>query len=127
MRLIRLLFYAAAGYLAFRIGFPDDAPNTAYHAITVPLLLGGAVGVFILLKAIDLGSKTAALAIELSFAGAVLLYLGFTMPQTKGKAPLMQLLAGDVPTRATARDGLRKLGLDPDSAPAKLLTKLFPN
>jgi hypothetical protein len=126
MRLIRLLFYAAAGYLVFRIGFPDEAPHTTYHAITVPLLLGGAVGVFLLLKAIDIGSKTAALAIELAFAGGVALYLGFTMPQTKGKAPLMQLLSGEVPRRATARDGLRKLGVDPESAPAKLLTKLFP-
>lgn len=127
MRLVRLIAYTAVVYLLFRVGFPDEGPTGIYHTLTVPILLGGAVGVFILLKAIELGSKGLALAIELGFAGVVVLYLGFTLPQAKGDPPLLQLLSGEVPNRAKAREGLEKLGLDPDSPPASFLTKLFPN
>lgn len=124
-RLIRLLLYCGGSYVVFRVGFPDEGAAGIYHAITVPVLLGGAVGVFILLKAIDLGSKGLALAVELGFAAAVVLYLGFTLPQAKGRAPLSQVLDGEIPSRATARDGLRRLGLDP-GGPAGIVTKLFP-
>lgn len=124
-RLIRLLVYCGGSYLLFRVGFPDEGPAGIYHTVTIPVLLGGAAGVFILLKAIDLGSKGIALAIELGFAAAVVLYLGFTLPQAKGRAPLSQVLDGEVPSRATAREGLRRLGLDPQG-PAGVVTKLFP-
>lgn len=124
-RLIRLLIYCGGSYLFFRVGFPDEGSSGIYHAITIPVLLGGAAGVFVLLKAIDLGSKGIALAIELGFAAAVVLYLGFTLPQAKGRAPLSQLLDGEIPSRAVARDGLKRLGLDPDG-PAGVVAKLFP-
>ena len=126
IRLVRLIGYAAGAYFLFRVGFPDEGPTGIYHTMTVPILLGGAVGVFMLIKAIDLGSKGLALAIELGFAGAVFLYLGFTLPQAKGGPPLLQLASGQVPNRAKARQGIKKLGLDPDSAPASFLTKIFP-
>ncbi|MBI4348644.1 MAG: hypothetical protein HY553_17530 [Elusimicrobia bacterium] len=125
MRLLRLLSYAGAGYLAFRVGFPDEGAPGIYHAVTVPVLIGGAVGVFILLKAIDLGSRGLALGIELGFGAAVFLYLGFTLPQQSGRAPLSQVLSGEVPRRAQARKGLEKIGLDPEG-PAGVLTKIFP-
>lgn len=125
MRLVRLLAYAGAAYLTFRVGFPDEGATGIYHAVTGPILVGGAVGVFILLKAIDLGSRGLALAIELGFGAAVFLYLGFTLPQQSGRAPLSQLLSGEVPRRAQARKGMEKIGLDP-GGPAGLLTKIFP-
>ncbi|MBI5201357.1 MAG: hypothetical protein HY925_07210 [Elusimicrobia bacterium] len=127
IKFVRLIGYAASAYFFFRVGFPDEGAAGLYHTLTVPILLGGAVGVAILLKAIDLGSKGLALAIELGFAGAVFLYLGFTLPQAKGNPPLLQLASGEVPNKAKAKQGLKKLGLDPDAAIGSVLVSIFPD
>ncbi|MBI4424298.1 MAG: hypothetical protein HY554_11250 [Elusimicrobia bacterium] len=126
MRLVRLLLYACGCYLYFRIGYPDEGPGGFYHTLTVPLLVGGSLGVFALLKAIDLGTRAAALAIELAFAAGVFLYLGFTLPQANGVSPLSKLASGQRPTQAAARAGIGRLGLDPDSGAAQAVVSLFP-
>lgn len=122
--LIRLLLLPAAIYGFWVMSFPDTS-NSAYHVGSLAIIAGGAVGLFMFMKVIDVGSTVIKVGLELVFAAGVALYFGYTMPQLSGKAPIEQWLEGARPTRTTARRGLEKLHLDPDG-PLKPLVKLFP-
>lgn len=109
----------------FRIGYPHG-PAGLYPAVSFPLLLAGAAAVFFIIKMVDLSSLAAQWGIELGFALAVALFVGFTLPQKSGAPPLSQLLRGEHPTQAAVREGVSKLGLAPESAPARFVIGLFP-
>ena len=124
-RLLRLGLYAATIYFFFRVAFPEG-DGRVYHWISPPLLFGGAMGMFMFIKFIDINSRAALWGLEALFAAGVFLYVGLTMPQTKGKAPLEQLMAGERPTRSTVRTGVSKLGLDANGKAAGAFIDLFP-
>lgn len=125
-RLIRLVAYVAALSFFYRVAFPNTGTTGIYDMVSMIILLGGAVGIFIMMKVIDMSSQGVALAVEAAFAAAVFVYLGLTLPQAKGLAPLQQMLKGEHPTQSTARDGFAKLGLDSNSQTARLVIGLFP-
>lgn len=124
-RLLRMLAAAFGVYFLLRVAFPE-AGGKLYHAVSIPVLVGAAVGVQLLIKIIEFNSKMACLGLELGFVLAASAYLGFSMPQTGRKPPFLQLLEGERPARSTARRGLDRLGLDPDAFPWKGVVRLFP-
>ena len=124
-RVIRLGLFATAIYFYFKIAFPAGA-GKAYDMVTVILLAGGAMGVAFLIKLLDFGESLIVWAIEGAFAVAVFFYLGFSLPQSKGVSPIVQLWHGHRPTQSDASDGLQKLGLNPNLAPAAYIVSLFP-
>lgn len=128
MALMRLIVYGVVIYVFYLLAFPNWSwgISQAYHAFSLALMMGAALGVFLFLKVIDLSSTVAKILLELGFAVAALLYFGYTMPQRSGKPPLKQWLAGHHPTRSDARLGLGRLGIDANSRTGKLLLKPFP-
>lgn len=122
--LIRLLLIPAGIYGFYVMSFPDTS-GTVYHVASLSIIAGGAVGLFMFMKLVDVGSMAVKVLVELVFAFAVAMYFGYTMPQLSGKAPLEQWAEGVRPTQSTARRGLEKLKLDPDGV-LKPVVKLFP-
>ena len=125
MALIRPLLLAALIYGAYAVAYPDYV-GTVYHAMTLALIAGGAVGLWFLKKILDLGEGFAKLALELAFLAAVALFVGYTMPQKSGKPPLTQWAEGARPTQAAAARGLERLGVDPRGPVGWRIVALFP-
>lgn len=125
MALIRPAALAALIYLAYAVAFPDYT-GAAYHVVVLAAVAGGAVGLWFLKKILDLGEGAAKFVLELLFLAAVALFVGYTMPQKSGKAPLEQWAAGARPTQDAARRGLDRLGVDPRGSAASWLVSLFP-
>jgi len=126
MGLIRILLLTAAAYALTLIAFPEWGGHQVYHVASLSIIAGGAVGLWLMLKAMDLSFGLMKLGIELCFAGAVVLYLAYTMPQKSGFTPMEQWAQGHRPTQAEARQGLMRLGVDADSKPGSLVVGLFP-
>ena len=112
-------------YGFYVVAFPQWT-GLVYHVASLSILAGLAVGVFLLLKIIDISSALGKFVIEMCFAAGVLLYFGYTMPQKSGKPPIQQWVEGHRPTRSDARDGVQRLGVDPNSKPAEFVIDLFP-
>jgi hypothetical protein len=125
LALIRPAALAALIYAAYAVAFPDYV-GTSYHVVVLSVIAGGTVGLFLLKKILDLGEGAAKILLELAFLGAVAAFVGYTMPQKSGRAPLQQWAAGVRPTRDTARRGLSRLGADPDGFFGARVTALFP-
>ncbi|MFI5362464.1 MAG: hypothetical protein ACHQ49_10880 [Elusimicrobiota bacterium] len=125
MALIRPVLLAALIYLAYAVAFPDYT-GTAYHIAVLSVVAGGAVGLWLLKKVLDLGEGTAKFLLEIVFLGGVAAFVGYTMPQKSGKPPLTQWAEGARPTRDSARRGLERLGADPNGLAASRLLALFP-
>ncbi len=125
MALIRPALLAALIYLAYAVAFPDYT-GTAYHVVVISLIAGGVVGLWVLKKILDFGEGTAKLVVEAVFLAAVALFVGYTMPQKSGKAPLEQWSQGARPTRDSAQRGLERLGVNPRGPAAAWLIGLFP-
>jgi hypothetical protein len=123
--LIRPALLAALIYLGYAVAFPDYT-GSAYHVVVLSIIAGGAVGLWLLKKVLDLGEGAAKFALEIAFLGAVAGFVGYTMPQKSGKPPLTQWAEGARPTRDSARRGLERLGADPNGAVASKLVALFP-
>ncbi|MDE2141061.1 MAG: hypothetical protein KGJ84_01445 [Elusimicrobia bacterium] len=102
MALIRPALLASLIYLAYAVAYPDYT-GTAYHVVTLSVIAGGAVGLWILKKVVGLVEGAAIVALELAFLAGIALFVGFTMPQKGGKAPLEQWAAGAHPTRDSVR------------------------
>jgi hypothetical protein len=124
-RLIRLLIYAAGIYALFLIAFPEWN-GEVYHVATLAIIGGAAVGLFILTSAIQITSTAMKIAIELAFAAGVAVWLAYTMPQKSGKTPWEQWAEGHRPNQSEARQGLSRLGADPQSPAAAFVIGLFP-
>ncbi len=125
MALIRPALLAVLIYLGYAIAFPDYTGN-AYHAAALSAIAGGAVGLWFLKKLLGLVEGTAMVALELTFLAAVALFVGYTMPQKSGKAPLEQWAAGARPTQDSTRRGLERLGVDAKGPAAAKFISLFP-
>jgi len=125
MALIRPALLAALIYLGYAIAFPDYT-GAAYHVVVLSVIAGGAVGLWLLKKILDLGEGAAKVFLELAFLGAVAAFVGYTMPQKSGKPPLTQWAEGARPTRDSARRGIERLGADPNGPVAAKLVSLFP-
>ena len=125
MALIRPALLAALIYLGYAVAFPDYT-GTTYHVIVLSVIAGGAVGLWLLKKVLDLGEGAAKIVLELAFLGAVAAFVGYTMPQKSGKAPLTQWAEGARPTRDAARRGIERLGADPNGTAASKFVALFP-
>jgi len=124
-RLLRMLAAAFGVYFLLRVAFPE-AGGKLYHAVSIPVLVGAAVGVQVLIKVIEFNSKMACLALELGFVLGASAYLGFSMPQAGRKPPFLQLLEGERPVQSTARKGFERMGLDADDFPWKNVVRMFP-
>lgn len=123
MALIRTALPAALIYLAFLVAYPEWGGRL--YTVLVPLLLaGGVVGLWFLLKILDLGAKR--LAVELGFLVLVFLLVGYTLPQKSGRAPLEQWSEGARPNQPAARRGVARLGLSPDEGYGARIVSLFP-
>ena len=125
MALIRVGGLAGLIYLGFVLGFPDWT-GEAYHVIVLSMIGGGAVGVFLLGRILDLGAGAGKFVVEALFLAAVTAFVGATMPQRSGKPPFAQWSEGVRPNREAARRGAERLGLDPDGTFAGSLIALFP-
>ena len=125
MALIRPAVLAALIYLAYAVAFPDYT-GTTYHVVVLAVIAGGAVGLWMMKKVLDLGDGAAKFALELAFLGGVAAFVGYTMPQKSGKAPLTQWAEGARPTRDEARRGIERLGGDPNGTVASKVVALFP-
>ncbi len=126
MGLIRLLLLSTAAYCFFLLAFPQWGGGQAYHVASLSIVAGAAVGTWLCLKALDLGSSLFKFGLELAFAAGVFLYFGYTMPQKTGLAPLEQWSQGHHPTQTDARDGLMRLGLNANAGAGRLIVSLFP-
>lgn len=123
--LLRLGVYVSGIYSSLLVAFPQWEGQT-YHVASLALIAGGAVGLIFFFKMVEIGSRLTRLAIELVFAAGVFLYFGYTMPQKSGKPPIQQWMEGYHPTQTHARDGLSRVGLDPNSKPSQWIVALFP-
>lgn len=123
--LLRMLAAGGLIYAGFAVAYPDWE-GTVYPAMTLSLIAGGAVGVWFLHKILDLGEGTAKILLEIGFLVAITLWIGYTMPQKSGKAPLTQWAQGVRPKQADARRGLARIGIDPGGSAAGKLIDLFP-
>lgn len=126
MALIRSFVLALCVYGLVLLAYPDWT-GEAYHVMTLSVIAGGAVAVWALDKVLDLGTGAAKIGLELGFLIAVALFLGYTMPQKSGKSPFEQFAEGARPTRAGARRGMDRMGVNPNGPIAKHLLFLFPN
>lgn len=125
MALIRPALLAFLIYAGYAVAYPDYV-GTTYHVMVLSTIMGGAVGLFLLKELLDLGEGAAKLALELIFLAAIAAFVGYTMPQKSGKAPLTQWAAGARPTQDGARKGLRRLGVNPDGYFAAKVASFFP-
>lgn len=125
MALIRPALLAALIYLAYAVCFPDYT-GQAYHAVVLSVIAGGAVGLWLLKKMLGLVEGTMLIVLELVFLAAVAGFVGYTMPQKSGKAPLEQWAAGAHPTQDAVRRGLDRLGVNANGPAAAKLVSLFP-
>lgn len=125
MALIRSLLLGLLVYGTIAVCYPDWT-GQAYHVMALSVIAGGAVGVWALDLILDLGTGAAKIAVELAFLSAIALFLGYTMPQKSGKPPFQLLAEGIRPTRATARKGFDRLGVNPNGAVASKVVALFP-
>lgn len=125
MRLIRLFAYGCGIYLFYLLAFPGWK-GSSYHLTTLALIFAAAFALHAALGLLRIGSLIGTFLFEFSFALGLLLYMGWTMPQNSGKPPLQQWIEGRTPTQAHARNGIARIGLDPDSKPARFLIRLFP-
>ena len=125
MALIRSLLLGLLVYGAIAVGWPEWT-GEAYHVLVLSAITGGAVGVWLLQKILDLGEGVAKIGIEIVFLVGVALFVGYTMPQKSGKPPFEQWAAGARPTQTTARQGFDRLGLNPNGPVASRLIRLFP-
>ena len=123
--LLRMLAAGGLVYAGFAVAYPDWE-GSVYPAMTLSLIAGGAVGVWFLHKILDLGEGTAKLILELGFVVCIVLWVGYTMPQKSGKAPLTQWAEGVRPKQADARRGFERLGVDPGGVIAGKIVDLFP-
>lgn len=112
-------------YALFLIAYPDWN-GMVYHVVSLSVIGAIAVGFFILLKAIDITSMVAKIALELAFAVVVALYLAYSLPLNSGKTPWELWAHGHRPTQSAARDGFSRLGVNPNSQAAGLIISLFP-
>ncbi len=125
MALIRSAALAGLAYLVIALSYPDW-DGQVYHVMVLSLIGGGAVGLFFLFKVLDLTEGFAKIAIEAAFVIGVAFFVAYTMPQKSGKPPLQQWAEGVKPNRAAARNGLDRLGINPNGAVASKLVDLFP-
>lgn len=125
MALIRSLALGLLVYGLIVVCFPDWT-GEAYHVLVLSAIAGGSVAVWFLNKALDLSSGAARIGIEVAFYLAIALFLGYTMPQKSGKPPFAQWAEGVRPNRGTARQGLTRLGVDPNGRAASRVVDLFP-
>ena len=125
MALIRPALLAALIYLAYVVAFPEYTGDI-YHVVVLSVIAGGAVGLWFLKKLLDLGEGTAKIVLEVVFLAGVAGFVGYTMPQKSGKAPLTQWAEGARPTQDSARRGLERLGANPNGAVASKIVALFP-
>lgn len=125
MALIRSLILGLLVYGVIAVSYPDWT-GEVYHVLTLSAIAGGAVAVWFLQKVLDLGTGAGKIGIELAFLAAVGLFVGYTMPQKSGKAPLEQWAAGARPTQDRARQGFDRLGVSPNGPVASRVIKLFP-
>lgn len=123
--LLRMLAAGGLVYAGFAVAYPDWE-GTLYPVMTLSLIAGGAVGVWFLHKILDLGEGALKIALEIGFVAVIVLWVGCTMPQKSGKAPLAQWAEGARPRRDDARRGLERLGLDPGAFPGKHIIDLVP-
>lgn len=124
MALIRPALLGGLIYLGFVIAYPDYGPRS--HQVAAAAILGGAFGLWVLKKLLDLGEDGAKVLLELLFLAGVAGFLANSMPQKSGKAPLKQWAEGARPNRETARRGFLRLGADPDGAVASKIVGFFP-
>ncbi|MEQ1920530.1 MAG: hypothetical protein ABL955_15180 [Elusimicrobiota bacterium] len=125
MALIRSLVLGLLVYGLIAVSYPDWT-GQIYHVMVLSTIAGGAVALWFLDKILDLGSGAAKIGLEISFLVAIALFLGYTMPQKSGKAPLEQWSEGVRPSRDGARRGFDRLGINPNGAVASRLINLFP-
>ena len=126
MGLIRILSLTAAAYALTLIAFPEWGGHQTYHTWSLVVIAAAAIGLWFTLKAMDISFGLMKMGIELAFAGAVVLYLAYTMPQKSGFTPMQQWAQGHRPTQAEARQGLMRLGVDTNSRTGSLVLGLFP-
>ena len=125
MALIRSFLLGLLVYGAVAVCYPDWT-GEAYHVMVFSVIAGGAVAIWFLNKILDLGSGAAKIGLELAFLLGIALFLGYTMPQKSGKAPLEQWSEGVRPNRDGARKGFDRLGIDPNGRAASRIIGLFP-
>lgn len=125
MALIRSALLGLLVYGTIAVCYPDWT-GQAYHVMVLSVIAGGAVGVWALHKILDLSRGAAKVGIELAFLAAVALFLGYTMPQKSGKPPFQQWAQGVRPTRAAARQGFERLGLNPYGPAVAKIIDLLP-
>lgn len=125
MGVIRLCAYGSAIYVFYILAFPGWT-NSGYHFVTLAIIFAAAFGVTALLQVVKISSLIGTLMFEFCFALAILLYVGWTMPQASGKPPIQQWVEGHHPNQAMARQGAEKLGLDPKGKFSSYLIKFFP-
>lgn len=123
--LFRLLLAVAGVYGFFLTACPKWSGD-AYHVVSLAFMIGGAVMLTFFFSLVEIGSRVLRVGLELAFVCAIALYLGWTFPQMSGRPPIKEWMEGQVPRRADAREGLKRLGIDTGSAPAKALVKVFP-
>lgn len=123
--ILRMLAVGGLIYGGFAVSYPDWE-GTVWPAMTLAFIAGGAVGVFFLFKMLDLTEGAAKIGLELTFVAAVVLWVGYTMPQKSGKAPLTQWAEGVRPRRDDAKRGFKRLGVDPDGTVPARIVELFP-
>ncbi|MBI5209169.1 MAG: hypothetical protein HY927_04260 [Elusimicrobia bacterium] len=121
--LVRLLAYGVAVLVLFLLAFPDWK-GTSYHPFSLCLISSGAVLMFAFLQAFKVDSLMVTVVYEAGFVLAVTMYFLYTWPSSR--PPLQLLGQGYRPNRAQARQGLKRLGLDPDSAAAWPVLAAFP-
>jgi len=123
--LIRSLVLGLLVYAAIAVGWPEWT-GEAYHVMVLSAIAGGAVGVWLLQRVLDLSGGVAKIGIEVVFLSGVALFVGYTMPQKSGKPPFEQWAAGARPTQQTARQGFDRLGINPNGTIASRIVDLFP-
>lgn len=125
LNLPRLLIYALTVQLFYMVSFPDWEA-TPYHWVMVSILTGSAVALWAGHRALIRGTLTGVVLFEFSFFLGSVLYVGWSMPQESGKPPIMLVIEGRRLSRGDAKKGLGRLGINPDSAPGRLMLGLYP-
>jgi hypothetical protein len=125
MKLLRFFAYAGLIYGGYLVAFPDW-DGQVYHVASLAVIAGAAVGLFILHKIADITSAGIKIVTEVAFVFAVAGWFGYTMPTKSGKTPWELWNSGHRPGQSDARQGLSRLGVDPNGAAGSALIGLFP-